>query len=57
MSTGFEDRLDEIERRYGPERRGVELTAVQRIELERSGGDRRETAERRIAEIRGKSTR
>ena len=57
MSTGFEDRLNDIERRYTPERRGVELTAVQRIELERSGGDRRETAERRIAEIRGKPNR
>lgn len=57
MGIGFQERLGDIERRYNQQRRGTKMTAIQRIEFERSGGDRRVSPERRAAEIRPKHIR
>ena len=57
MSSGFQDRLNEIERRKTQQRKETIMTAIQRIELERAGGDRRVSPDRRRAEIRGKPIR
>lgn len=50
MSSEFQNRMADIEKRKSQQRQGKDMTALQRIEMQRAGGERRLGQDRRISQ-------